>query len=429
MLDIRLIRSDPEKIRTGIQKKGATNDLDALLRFDEERRQIIGENDRLKNEKNKVSEEISAAKKAGQDAQDKILAMREVAQRIKELDDRLQLVEKQIDDDLWVIPNVPHESVPVGKDEKDNVEMRRWGEPRKFDFEPKAHWDLGVELGIYDFERAAKIAKSRFAFLKRQGAKLERALMNFMLDMHTRRHGYTELFPPFVANSQAMRGTGQLPKFGADMFKLEGVDLWMIPTAEVPVTNIHMDEILDGAVLPIYYTAYSACFRSEAGAAGRDTRGLIRNHEFNKVEMVKFSLPERSYQELELLTDNAEDILRELDLPYRVICLSTGDMSFASAKTYDLEVWLPSYNAYKEISSCSNFEDFQARRANIRFRRQPGAKPEFVHTLNGSGLAIGRTSAAIIENFQNEDGTITIPEALRPYMDNKTYIEASITGV
>ena len=418
MLDLRLIRANPEKVRDGLRKKGALVDLDALLKLDEERRLSIVEADKLKSERNRTSEEIAARKKSGLDAQGQILAMRQVSQRIRELDDKIGSLEKQIEDRLWLIPNLPHGSVPEGPDETYNKEIRRWGEPPDFGFEPRAHWDLGTELDILDFERARKLSGSRFALLKRQGAQLERALINYMLDTHTKKHRYIEIFPPFLVTADCMRGTGQLPKFEEDMYKVVNADLYLIPTAEVPVTNIHRDEILDGNLLPVYYTAYSACFRAEAGAAGKDTRGLIRNHQFNKVELVKLCRPENSYDELETLTRDAEDILQGLGLPYRVVCLSSGDMTFSSAKTYDLEVWLPSYNAYKEISSCSNFEDFQARRANIRFRRELGARPEYVHTLNGSGLAIGRSVSAILEYYQNEDGTVTIPEVLRPYMDN-----------
>jgi seryl-tRNA synthetase len=418
MLDLRLIRANPERVKEGLAKKNAGIDIDEILALDGKRRSLIIEADKLKSERNSTSEQIAAHKKQQKDAEALILKMRDVSQRIKELDEQLGQIEKQIDDKMWLIPNLPHDTVPVGVDATYNVEIRRCGKPPEFDFEPKAHWDLGPALGVLDFERAGKVAGSRFVFLKGQGARLERALVNYMLDLHTTRRGYTELFPPFMANRAAMSGTGQLPKFEADMFRVAGTDYFLIPTAEVPLTNIHRDEVLDGAALPIYYTAYSACFRAEAGAAGKDTRGLIRNHQFNKVELVKFCLPETSYDELESLTSDAEDVLKGLGLTYRVVCLSSGDMSFSSAKTYDLEVWLPSYNGYKEISSCSNFEDFQARRANIRVRRAPGAKLEYAHTLNGSGLAIGRTFAAILENFQNADGTVTIPEALRPYMDN-----------
>ncbi|MDP2859855.1 MAG: serine--tRNA ligase [Bacillota bacterium] len=418
MLDLRLIRANPERVKEGLAKKNAGIDIDEILALDGKRRSLIIEADKLKSERNSTSEQIAAHKKQQKDAEALILKMRDVSQRIKELDEQLGQIEKQIDDKMWLIPNLPHDTVPVGVDATYNVEIRRCGKPPEFDFEPKAHWDLGPALGVLDFERAGKVAGSRFVFLKGLGARLERALVNYMLDLHTTRRGYTELFPPFMANRAAMSGTGQLPKFEADMFRVAGTDYFLIPTAEVPLTNIHRDEVLDGAALPIYYTAYSACFRAEAGAAGKDTRGLIRNHQFNKVELVKFCLPETSYDELESLTSDAEDVLKGLGLAYRVVCLSSGDMSFSSAKTYDLEVWLPSYNGYKEISSCSNFEDFQARRANIRVRRAPGAKLEYAHTLNGSGLAIGRTFAAILENFQNADGTVTIPEVLRPYMDN-----------
>jgi len=418
MLDLKFIRANPERVRAGLAKKNAGIDIDEILALDEKRRSLIVEADRLKSERNITSERIAAHKKQKSDAEALILRMRETSQRIKEFDEQLAWVEKQIDDRLWLVPNLPHDTVPVGPDATYNAEIRRWGKPPVFDFEAKAHWDLGPALGVLDFERAGKVAGSRFVFLKGQGARLERALINYMLDMHTSKHGYKELFPPFMANRAAMSGTGQLPKFEEDMFRVAGTDYFLIPTAEVPLTNIHRDEILDAATLPIYYTAYSACFRAEAGAAGKDTRGLIRNHQFNKVELVKFCLPETSYDELESLTRDAEDVLKGLGLAYQIVCLSTGDTSFASAKTYDLEVWLPSYNGYKEISSCSNFEDFQARRANIRVRRAPAARLEYAHTLNGSGLAIGRTFAAIMENFQNADGTVTIPEVLRPYMDN-----------
>ncbi len=425
MLDLKAIRANPERVKAGLAKKGAGVDIDEILALDEKRRSLIVEADRLKSERNTTSEQIAEHKKQKKDVTDLILRMRTTSQRIKELDEQLAWVEKQIEERLWVIPNIPHDTVPVGSDATFNAEIRRWGEPPTFDFEAKAHWDLGPALGVLDFERAGKVAGSRFVFLKGQGARLERALINYMLDLHTSKHGYKELFPPFLANRAAMSGTGQLPKFEEDMFAVKGTDYFLIPTAEVPVTNIHRDEVLDAAALPIYYTAYSACFRAEAGAAGKDTRGLIRNHQFNKVELVKFCRPETSYDELETLTHDAEHVLQGLGLAYRVVCLSTGDMSFASAKTYDLEVWLPSYNGYKEISSCSNFEDFQARRANIRFRPAPGARLEYVHTLNGSGLAIGRTFSAILENFQNAGGTVTIPEVLRPYMDNAQRIVPS----
>ncbi|MGI6036405.1 MAG: serine--tRNA ligase, partial [Limnochordia bacterium] len=355
-------------------------------------------------------------KRKGQDPGDILEQMRDVSDRIKELDGEIRELGDQINALLLRMPNIPHSSIPVGPTEAENVEVRRWGSPRKFDFEPKPHWDLGVDLGILDFERAGKVTGARFAFLKGLGAKLERAVINFMLDLHTREHGYTEIFPPFMANETSMIGTGQLPKFGEDMFKCEGSGYYLIPTAEVPVTNYHRDEILEGDALPLHYVAYSACFRAEAGAHGRDTRGLIRQHQFNKVELVKFVKPENSYDELEKLVGDAETVLQRLGLPYRVVMMCTGDVGFAAAKKYDPEVWMPSYDRYVEISSCSNFEDFQARRANIRFRPGPGEKPEFVHTLNGSGVAAGRTVAAILENYQLPDGSVEIPAALRPYM-------------
>lgn len=348
--------------------------------------------------------------------------MREVGDQIKELDEELRVIEEELNALLLSIPNLPHETVPIGDTEDDNVEIRKWGELPQFDFEPKPHWDVATELGIIDFERAAKVTGSRFVFYKGLGAKLERALMSFMLDLHTEQHGYTEMLPPYLVNRASLTGTGQLPKFEEDVFLVEKEDYFLIPTAEVPVTNYYRDEILSAKDLPAKFAAYSACFRSEAGSAGRDTRGLIRQHQFNKVELVKFVKPEDSYDELEKLTNDAEKVLQLLGLPYRVVAICTGDLGFTAAKKYDLEVWLPSYNTYREISSCSNFEDFQARRANIRFRREPKGKPEFVHTLNGSGLAIGRTVAAILENYQQKDGRVRIPEALRPYMGGKEYI-------
>ena len=342
--------------------------------------------------------------------------MKEVSDKIKEYDEELEEVENELDQILLKIPNVPHESVPVGNDEEDNRIIKKWGEPREFDFEYKAHWDIGEDLDILDFEKGSKVTGSRFTFMKNAGARLERSLINFFIDVHTKNHNYTEVFPPFIANAESMTGTGQLPKFEEDMFKLEGLPYYLIPTAEVPVTNMYREEILDKEDLPIYHTAYSACFRAEAGAHGRDTRGIIRQHQFNKVEMVKFVEPDTSYEELEKITADAEEILQKLELPYRKATLCTGDLTFASAKTYDLEVWMPAYETYREISSCSNFEDFQARRAGIRYRPEPDASTKYVHTLNGSGLAVGRTVAAILENYQNEDGSVTVPEALRPYM-------------
>jgi len=418
-----MIRQDPERIRQALQNRGEEAPLDELLAMDERRRSILVEVEQLKAKRNSVSEEIARLKREKQDAQSLVEEMRLVSQQIKEMDAEVRDVEAALEDLLLRIPNIPHESVHVGTSEADNKEIRRWGEPRAFDFEPQPHWDLGVNLDILDFERAAKITGSRFYFLKGLGARLERALINFMLDLHVQEHGYTEVLPPYIVNKDSATGTGQLPKFGEDMFKLEGLDYYLIPTAEVPVTNLYRDEILDIEQLPIYHVAYSACFRSEAGSAGRDTRGLIRVHQFDKVELVKFVLPETSYDELEKLTNNAEAVLQRLGLPYRVTQMCTADLGFTAAKKYDPEVWMPSYGRYVEISSCSNFEDFQARRANIRFRRARGAKPEFVHTLNGSGIAVGRCLAAIMENYQQEDGSIVIPEALRPYMGGLERIE------
>lgn len=416
MLDIKFVRENPEKVQQALKNRGAAMNLDEFLSLEKERRSLLSEVEALKSKRNTVSQEISRLKKAKENADGLVAEMRVVGDKISELDAKVKDVEAKLNAIIMNIPNVPHESVVIGRDENDNKEVRRWGEPRKFDFAPLPHWDIGEKLGILDFERGGKVTGARFTFYRGLGSRLERSLVNFMLDLHTREHGYTEFFPPFIANKDSMTGTGQLPKFAEDMFKLEGLDYYLIPTAEVPVTNLHRGEILDVKDLPLYYTAYSACFRAEAGAAGRDTRGLIRQHQFNKVEMVKFVKPEDSYAELEKLTNNAERVLQLLGLPYRVVLLSTGDMGFSSAKTYDLEVWLPSFDKYREISSCSNFEDFQARRADIKFRREPKAKPEFVHTLNGSGVAIGRTVAAILENYQQPDGSVVIPEVLRPYM-------------
>lgn len=417
MLDLKLIRNNPDLVRESLINRGEdAAPLDELLTLDEKHRKVLAEVEELRSRRNKVSQEIAQCKRKGQDPGDILEQMRDVSDRIKELDGEIRELGDQINALLLRMPNIPHSSIPVGPTEAENVEVRRWGSPRKFDFEPKPHWDLGVDLGILDFERAGKVTGARFAFLKGLGAKLERAVINFMLDLHTREHGYTEIFPPFMANETSMIGTGQLPKFGEDMFKCEGSGYYLIPTAEVPVTNYHRDEILEGDALPLHYVAYSACFRAEAGAHGRDTRGLIRQHQFNKVELVKFVKPENSYEELEKLVGDAETVLQRLGLPYRVVMMCTGDVGFAAAKKYDPEVWMPSYDRYVEISSCSNFEDFQARRANIRFRPGPGEKPEFVHTLNGSGVAAGRTVAAILENYQLPDGSVEIPAALRPYM-------------
>ncbi|MQL53022.1 serine--tRNA ligase [Desulfofundulus thermobenzoicus] len=423
MLDLKFVRNNPRLVEESLQKRGAAVSLKPFLELDARRREKLVVAEQLKNRRNVVSEEIGRLKKAGREARDMVLEMRQVSQQIKELDEEIRDLEEQIQVALLNIPNIPHASVPVGRDDADNVEVRRWGDPRQFDFPARAHWDLGEALDILDFERGTKVTGARFSFYKGAGARLERAVINFMLDLHIKEHGYVEVFPPFVVNSDSMIGTGQLPKFAEDMFKLEGRDYYLIPTAEVPVTNLYRDEILPAEKLPIYHCAYSACFRAEAGAAGRDTRGLIRQHQFNKVELVKFTRPEDSYDELEKLTADAERVLQLLGLPYRVVILCTGDLGFSSAKTYDLEVWLPSYGAYKEISSCSNFEDFQARRANIRFK-EGKAKPQFVHTLNGSGLAVGRTVAAILENYQQPDGSVLIPEALVPYMGGITTITA-----
>jgi seryl-tRNA synthetase len=416
MLDIKLVRSDPEKVLTGMSKRNAKVPLDEFLKLDEERRKKLTEVEQLKNRRNTVSKEVGRLKAQGQDASELIKEMQDEGDRIQKLDGEIRQIEERLQEILLVIPNIPHESVPVGKDESENKVIRTWGEPRQFAFQPKTHDEVGVGLAIMDFERAAKISGARFVVMRGLGARLERALFNFMLDLHTREHGYTEIFPPFLVNRASMTGTGQLPKFEEDMFKCVNGDFYLIPTAEVPVTNLHRDEILDAESLPIKYAAYTACFRAEAGSAGRDTRGIIRQHQFNKVEMVKFTKPEDSYAEHEKLVNDAEDVLKKLGLPYRVMLLCTGDQGFSAAKCYDLEVWLPSFNTYREISSCSNFEDFQARRANIRYRPATGAKPEFVHTLNGSGVAVGRTVAAILENYQNEDGSVTVPEVLRPYL-------------
>ena len=416
MLDIKMIRDNTAKVQQALDNRGAVVGIEEFLRLEKERREVLQTVEQLKSQRNTVSQEISKLKKSGQNADQLISEMRGVGDSISELDGKVRTIEADLADIVLSIPNIPHESVPVGADEEANKEVRRWGDVRQFDFEPQAHWDVGEKLGILDFERGGKVTGARFTFNRGLGSRLERSLINFMLDLHTRDHGYTEFFPPFIVNGDSMAGTGQLPKFKEDMFKLEGLEYYLIPTAEVPVTNYHRGEILDAKDLPYYYAAYSACFRAEAGAAGRDTRGLIRQHQFNKVELVKFTTPEESYNELEKLTANAEKVLQLLGLPYRVMLLCTGDMGFSSAKTYDLEVWLPSFNKYREISSCSNFEDFQARRADIKFRREPKAKPEFVHTLNGSGLAIGRTVAAILENYQQADGSVIVPEVLRPYM-------------
>jgi seryl-tRNA synthetase len=423
MLDIKYLRANFEEVKKKLQHRGEDlADFDKFEELDAKRRELIAQSEQLKNKRNEVSSQIAALKREKKDADHLIAEMREVGDQIKALDEDLRQVEELLEQLMLSIPNIPHESVPVGESEDDNVEVRKWGEPPQFSFEPKPHWEIADQLGILDFERAGKVTGSRFVFYKGLGARLERALMNFMLDLHVEEHGYQEVLPPYLVNRASMTGTGQLPKFEEDAFLIESEDYFLVPTAEVPVTNLHRDEILSAEDLPINYVAYSACFRSEAGSAGRDTRGLIRQHQFNKVELVKFVKPEDSYDELEKLTSHAEKVLQLLGLPYRVMSMCTADLGFTAAKKYDLEVWLPSYNTYREISSCSNFEAFQARRANIRFRRDPKSKPEHVHTLNGSGLAIGRTVAAILENYQQEDGTVLIPEVLRPYMGNRTYI-------
>ncbi len=418
MLDLKFVRDNADRITRMLQDRRLDMDLTPLLDLDQKRRRVLKEVEELKYLRNTASEEISRLKREKTDASDRIEEMRQVSQRIKALDQDLSAVDQEFSDFLLLIPNMPHESVPVGSDENDNRLVKKWGTPPTFDFDPRPHWEIGESLGILDFERAAKMTGARFALYWGMGAALERALITFMLDVHTSRHGYTEVLPPFMVNSTSLVGTGQLPKFKEDLFKLEGRDYYLVPTAEVPVTNIHAGEILDEEQLPRLYTAFTPCFRSEAGSYGKDTRGLIRQHQFNKVELVKLSRPETSYQELESLLSNAETILRELGLHYRVVVLCTGDMGFSASKTYDIEVWLPGQNTYREISSCSNFEDFQARRANIRFRRKGQNKTELVHTLNGSGLAVGRTLVAILENYQQPDGTVVVPPVLRPYLSN-----------
>lgn len=416
MLDIKRIRKNPEALVAAMKSrrnKGA--DVSGLLELDEQRRKLIMEVEALKAKRNEDSAKVPMLKKQGEDVSGILAEMKQVADKIKELDGVLADIDSKLDDMLMKIPNIPHESVPEGADDRDNAEVRRYGKPTEFDFEPQAHWDIGEKLNILDFASAAKITGARFTVYRNLGARLERAIISYFLDCHTQ-NGYTEILPPYMVNRASMTGTGQLPKFEEDAFKVSGTDYFLIPTAEVPVTNLHRGDILDGNELPIKYCAYSACFRSEAGSAGRDTRGLIRQHQFNKVELVKFVKPEDSYDELEKLTNDAERVLQGLGLPYRVVCLSTGDLGFSSAKTYDIEVWMPSYGRYVEISSCSNFEDFQARRAQIRFRRDKSSKPELVHTLNGSGVAIGRTVAAILENYQQKDGSVRVPDVLVPYM-------------
>ena len=416
MLEIKFVSQNLLIVQKALSDRGKTADLEVLSLCDARRKTVLLELEALRCQKNTVSEQIAVMKKAGENAEQRVAEMRDVSLRIKTLEKSFAEIEEKLQDIILGIPNIPHATVPVGKDSADNTVYKTSGIPRTFDFEPLPHWTLGEQLRILDFERATRITGARFPLYFGAGARLERALINFMLDMHTTLHGYTEVLPPFIVNRNSMTHTGQLPKFEAELFKLEGWDYFLIPTAEVPVTNIHSDEVLDEAVLPIRYTAHTPCFRSEAGSYGKDTRGLIRQHQFNKVELVKFTTPESSYDELEILLKDAEAILKELKLPYQVITLCTGDMGFSAAKTYDIEVWMPSQGVYREISSCSNFEDFQARRANIRFKRKGQKGTELVHTLNGSGLAVGRTLAAILENCQQADGSVVIPEALRPYM-------------
>lgn len=415
MLDIKLIRSDKDRVIEGLKKRDGEFPIEDILSLDEKRRELINESEQKKAKQNKVSKQIPQLKREGKDITEIFDEMRVLSQEVKEMDEKIRNLDDEIKTKLLYIPNIPNEDVPLGKDDSDNIEIRKFGEPKKFDFEPKAHWDLGTDLDILDFERAAKITGPRFSIFKGLGAKLERAIYSFMLQTHTEENGYTELSVPYMVNRDSMVGTGQLPKFEEDAFYLPSKDFFLVPTAEVPVTNFRKDEIISYEELPIKYTAYTPCFRQEAGSAGRDTRGLIRNHQFDKVELVKLVRPEDSFDELEKLTRDAEKILQLLNIPYRVVILSSGDLGFSSAKTYDIEVWMPSYNRYVEISSCSNFVDYQARRANLRFRDEDG-NVKLLHTLNGSGLAVGRTFAAILENYQQEDGSIVIPEVLRPFM-------------
>ncbi|WP_296397378.1 serine--tRNA ligase [Acidaminococcus timonensis] len=416
MLDLKFVRDNTEKVEEMLKNRHAKVDLVEFKQLDAKRRTLIQEVEADKSQRNTVSAEISQMKRNGEDATEKITAMRALGDKISATDKELKEVEERLHAVMLTIPNMPAADVPVGKDDTENPEIRKWGEPKHFDFEPKAHWDIGEKLGILDSERAAKVSGARFYYYKGAGARLERAVYNFFLDQHTQKDGYLEVIPPYIVNTASMTGTGQLPKFHEDMYKVEGQDMYLIPTAEVPLTNYYRDEILDGKDLPIYLTAMTPCFRAEAGSAGKDTRGLIRQHQFHKVEMVKFCKPEDSYDELEKLVNNAEECLKLLGLPYHVVCLCTGDLGFSAAKCYDVEVWFPQQNKYREISSCSNTEDFQARRANIRFRRDAKSKPEYVHTLNGSGLAVGRTVAAILENYQQADGSVVVPEVLRKYM-------------
>lgn len=414
MLDIKRLREDTENVKAALARRKEEIDIDAILTVDAQRREALFEVEQLKSRQNDVSKKIPAMKKAGEDTTEIFKEMKELSEKIKEYDEKIRALDEELNVKMLSVPNIPNSDVPDGDTDEDNVEIRRWGEPTKFDFEPKAHWDIGADLGILDAATAAKVTGTRFTFYKGMGAKLERSVINFYLNTHTE-NGYTEIFPPYMVHRRSMVGTGQLPKFEEDAFKTNN-DYFLIPTAEVPVTNMHRDEILDGTKLPLKYAAYSACFRAEAGSAGKDTRGLIRQHQFNKVELVKFTTPETSYDELDKLTADAERVLQMLNLPYRVVRICVGDLGFTAAKKYDIEVWMPSYNRYVEISSCSNFEDFQARRANIKYKNSPTDKAQYVHTINGSGVAIGRTVAAILENNQNADGTVTVPEVLRPFM-------------
>ena len=416
MLDMKFVRDNLDVVRAMLKNRNNSLNLDGFAALEKKRREILNKADALKNEKNSTSKKIGALRKAGEDTTEISASVRELGNKISALDAEAREVEEQLREILLSIPNMPAADVPVGIDDTQNPEIRRWGTPRSFDFEPKAHWDIGDALKILDFERASKVTGARFTFYRGLGARLERACINFMMDLHANKHGYTEMLAPYIVNKDSMIGTGQLPKFAEDMFKLEGMDYYLVPTAEVPTTNYHRDEILSADILPEYFSCYTACFRAEAGAAGRDTRGLIRQHQFNKVELIKFTKPEESWAELESMVAAAEDVLKILEIPYRVVLLCTGDMSFTSAKTYDIEVWMPAQNKYREISSCSNCTDYQARRANIKFKRDNKSKPEFVHTLNGSGIAVGRTVAAILENYQQADGSVTIPKALVPYM-------------
>ena len=419
MLDLKKIRSNPEEIKKALSNRGEdfdVNVIDEIVSLDEQRRAILVEVENLKSKRNSVSAEIPKLKKAGEDVSNIMAEMRELGEEIKEFDSKLSEIDSKIEYIMLRIPNIPNPAVPEGESDEDNIEIKRWGEPTKFNFEPKAHWDIGTDLNLLDFERAGKITGSRFTIYKGLGARLERAIINYFIDKHTFDNGYTEVLPPYMVNRTSMTGTGQLPKFEEDAFKVENNGYFLIPTAEVPVTNMYRNEVLKGDELPIKHVAYSACFRAEAGSAGRDTRGLVRQHQFNKVELVKFCKPEDSYKELDKLVEDAESVLQGLGIPYRIVRICKGDLGFTAALKYDIEVWMPSYNRYVEISSCSNFEDFQARRANIKFKDNPKAKPEFVHTLNGSGVAIGRTVAAILENFQQEDGSVIVPEVLRPYL-------------